>query len=201
MECALSGQVRARWRLRSQTITEERANDRHRSHSPGRTSCGDTGRAGHQPVPSGEGDPACRPGASMRSSWAGAPSRQIRRCALRQALGMTPEFWLNLQAHVRPRLGPGVDGHQRHQTAHWSLYLKDGGPWPGTWSDRLTGRVSFRKLAGPMDEHKTRGERREARRRKRRKMRVSGRSVRTIQEIIRRRAERIAGKSKEEERP
>lgn len=52
-----------------------------------------------------------------------------------------------------------------------------------------------------MDEHKTRGERREARRRKRRKMRVSGRSVRTIQEVIRRRAERIAGKSKEEERP
>ena len=51
-----------------------------------------------------------------------------------------------------------------------------------------------------MDEHQTRGERREARRRKRRKMRVSGRSVRTIQEIIRRRAERIAGK-RDEERP
>ena len=52
-----------------------------------------------------------------------------------------------------------------------------------------------------MDEHQTRGERREARRHKRRKMRVEGRSVRIIQEIIRRRAERIAGKSREEERP
>ena len=51
-----------------------------------------------------------------------------------------------------------------------------------------------------MDEHQTRAERREAKRRKRRKMRVSGRSVRTLQEVIRRRAERIAGKSRPEER-
>jgi hypothetical protein len=51
-----------------------------------------------------------------------------------------------------------------------------------------------------MDEHQTRGERREAKRRRRRKMRVSGRSVRTIQEIIRRRAERLVGKSRLEER-
>ena len=42
-----------------------------------------------------------------------------------------------------------------------------------------------------MDEDKTRGERRDAKRRKSRKMRVFGRSVRLLQEIIRRRAEKI----------
>ena len=41
-----------------------------------------------------------------------------------------------------------------------------------------------------MTEERTRGERREERRRKRRKMRVIGRSVRTLQRIIMRRAEK-----------
>ena len=45
-----------------------------------------------------------------------------------------------------------------------------------------------------MEEQPTRGERREEKRRKRRKMRMSGRSVRTLQEIIRRRAERLRRK-------
>ena len=40
-----------------------------------------------------------------------------------------------------------------------------------------------------MTDAETRGERREAKRRKRRKMRVVGRSVRLLQDIIRRRAE------------
>ena len=40
-----------------------------------------------------------------------------------------------------------------------------------------------------MTDAETRGERREAMRRKRRKMRVVGRSVRLLQDIIRRRAE------------
>jgi len=39
-----------------------------------------------------------------------------------------------------------------------------------------------------MEEDKTRGERREEKRKKRRKMRVAGRSVRLLQDIIRRRA-------------
>lgn len=44
-----------------------------------------------------------------------------------------------------------------------------------------------------MAEERTRGERREIRRRKRRKMRVIGRSVRTLQRIIMRRAEKGKG--------
>ena len=43
-----------------------------------------------------------------------------------------------------------------------------------------------------MEEQPTKSERREAKRRKRRKMRVVGRSVRTLQEIIRRRAENLS---------
>ena len=42
-----------------------------------------------------------------------------------------------------------------------------------------------------MDEGKTKGERREQKRRRRRKMRVVGRSVRALQDIIRRRAEQF----------
>ena len=42
-----------------------------------------------------------------------------------------------------------------------------------------------------MKEDKTKGERREAKRRKRRKMLVVGRSVRVLQDIIRRRAQRL----------
>ena len=42
-----------------------------------------------------------------------------------------------------------------------------------------------------MDEDKTRGKRREEKRRKRRKMRVVGRSVRVLQDIIMRRAEKL----------
>ena len=49
-----------------------------------------------------------------------------------------------------------------------------------------------------MSEEKTRGERREVGRRKRRKMRVVGRSVRVLQDIINRRAEKVRG---EEESP
>ena len=45
-----------------------------------------------------------------------------------------------------------------------------------------------------MDEEQTKGERREAKRRSRRKMRVVGRSVRLLQEIIRRRAEKLRGR-------
>ena len=41
-----------------------------------------------------------------------------------------------------------------------------------------------------MSDDETRGERREEKRQKRRKMRVVGRSVRLLQEIIRRRAEK-----------
>ncbi len=44
-----------------------------------------------------------------------------------------------------------------------------------------------------MSEEDTKGERREAKRRKRRSMRVVGRSVRVLQDIIRRKAQR-AGK-------
>ena len=46
-----------------------------------------------------------------------------------------------------------------------------------------------------MDESGTKGERREAKRRKRRRMRVVGRSVRLLQEIIRRRAEKLLKKN------
>ena len=42
-----------------------------------------------------------------------------------------------------------------------------------------------------MSEEETRGERRETSRRKRRKMRVVGRGVRALQDIIRRRAEKV----------
>lgn len=42
-----------------------------------------------------------------------------------------------------------------------------------------------------MNEYKTKGEKRESKRRKRRNMRVSGRGVRVIQDIIKRRAEKI----------
>jgi hypothetical protein len=42
-----------------------------------------------------------------------------------------------------------------------------------------------------MNDEESRGERREAKRRKHRKMRVVGRSVRVLQDIIRRRAEKI----------
>ena len=42
-----------------------------------------------------------------------------------------------------------------------------------------------------MEEAKTKGEHREAKRRKRRMMRVVGRSVRVLQDIIRRRSERL----------
>ena len=45
-----------------------------------------------------------------------------------------------------------------------------------------------------MGEPETRGERREEKRRKRRKMRVVGRGVRVLQEIIRRRAEKLSKK-------
>ena len=41
-----------------------------------------------------------------------------------------------------------------------------------------------------MEDKQTKGERREAKRRKRRSMKVVGRSVRLLQEIIRRRAEK-----------
>jgi hypothetical protein len=46
------------------------------------------------------------------------------------------------------------------------------------------------------DEPDTRGKRREEKRRKMRKMRVVGRSVRLLQEIVRRRAERLREKEK-----
>ena len=42
-----------------------------------------------------------------------------------------------------------------------------------------------------MSEEDTKGERREAKRRKRRSMRIVGRSVRVLQDIIRRKAQRV----------
>ena len=48
-----------------------------------------------------------------------------------------------------------------------------------------------------MDEGSTKGERREQKRRKRRKMGVTGRSVRLLQDIIRRRAEKLRKKEAE----
>ena len=45
-----------------------------------------------------------------------------------------------------------------------------------------------------VQEGDTKGERREAKKRRRRKMRVAGRSVRLLQEIIRRRSERLQKK-------
>ena len=45
-----------------------------------------------------------------------------------------------------------------------------------------------------MDEDKTKGERRDEKRSKRRKMHVVGRSVRLLQDIIRRRAESLRKK-------
>ena len=45
-----------------------------------------------------------------------------------------------------------------------------------------------------MNEHETKGERREEKRRKRRQMRVAGRGVRLLQEIIRRRSEKLSDK-------
>ena len=45
-----------------------------------------------------------------------------------------------------------------------------------------------------MDEDKTKGERRDEKRRRRRKMHVVGRSVRLLQDIIRRRAESLRKK-------
>ena len=55
-------------------------------------------------------------------------------------------------------------------------------------------------LRGPvdgvdMDESRTKGELREYKRRNRRKMKVVGRSVRLLQEIIRKKAEKIRKKS------
>ena len=47
-----------------------------------------------------------------------------------------------------------------------------------------------------MEDPETKGERRERKRRKRREMKVVGRSVRLLQEIIRRRAEKLLGKGK-----
>jgi hypothetical protein len=48
------------------------------------------------------------------------------------------------------------------------------------------------------EERSTKGERREKKRKKRGKMGVSGQSVRTLQEIIRRRSEEISRKKKDE---
>ena len=45
-----------------------------------------------------------------------------------------------------------------------------------------------------MDEEKTKGQRRDAKRWRRRKMHVVGRSVRLLQEIIRRRADSLRNK-------
>ena len=45
-----------------------------------------------------------------------------------------------------------------------------------------------------MSDDETRGDRREEKRQKRRKMRVVGRGVRVLQEIIRRRAEKLSKK-------
>ena len=45
-----------------------------------------------------------------------------------------------------------------------------------------------------VNEHETRAERREEKRRKRRQMRVAGRSVRLLQEIVRRRSEKLSEK-------
>jgi hypothetical protein len=45
-----------------------------------------------------------------------------------------------------------------------------------------------------VNEHETKSERREQKRRKRRKMMVAGRSVRLLQEIIRRRSEKLSDK-------
>ena len=47
------------------------------------------------------------------------------------------------------------------------------------------------------DDHKTKSERREEKRRSRGKMRVVGRSVRLLQEIIRRRAEQLQRKRRQ----
>ena len=56
-------------------------------------------------------------------------------------------------------------------------------------------------LEGGLDdednEGETKGERREAKERRRRKMRVVGRSVRLLQEIIRRRAEKLRDKGRQ----
>ena len=48
-----------------------------------------------------------------------------------------------------------------------------------------------------MDEDKTKGQRREDKRRRRRRMRVVGRSVRLLQDIIMRRAQKIGKKDGE----
>ena len=45
-----------------------------------------------------------------------------------------------------------------------------------------------------MNEHETKAERRDKKRRKRGKMMVAGRSVRLLQEIIRRRSEKLSEK-------
>ena len=45
-----------------------------------------------------------------------------------------------------------------------------------------------------MNEPETKAERREQKRRKRRRMKVAGRSVRVLQEIIRRRSEKLSEK-------
>ena len=47
-----------------------------------------------------------------------------------------------------------------------------------------------------MNERETKGERREEKRRKRRRMKVVGRSVRLLQEIIRRRSEKLSRKDR-----
>ena len=48
-----------------------------------------------------------------------------------------------------------------------------------------------------MEEPESKGERRERKRRKRREMKVVGRSVRVLQEIIRRRAEKLRGNNRD----
>ena len=54
--------------------------------------------------------------------------------------------------------------------------------------------LARRAMLNFMEDDETRGERREAKRRKRGRMRVVGRSVRLLQDIIRRKAERARKK-------
>ena len=56
------------------------------------------------------------------------------------------------------------------------------------------GRLHLPGMATPVNEHETKAERRDEKRRKRRRMKVAGRSVRLLQEIIRRRSEKLSKK-------
>ena len=79
------------------------------------------------------------------------------------------------------------------------VYTRGPGGNPQKNTFRVGGRVKSVDISlqgTDVNDENTRGDRREQKRRKRRRMRVVGRSVRLLQEIIRRRSEKLRGKGR-----